>query len=134
MSSIRSLALAAILATAPAMLSAQGTQTADSAAHADSLRARLAAQRESLEVDSLMRHSRQTRLQSVTITATPVDRSEPLSVVKIDQTQINLTPSNSPYELFRNVAGLEAHEQGQGPGFASDVSIRGFSSDHSTDI
>ena len=26
------------------------------------------------------------------------------------------------------------HEQGQGPGFASDASIRGFSSDHSTDI
>jgi len=26
------------------------------------------------------------------------------------------------------------HEQGQGPGFASDASIRGFSSDHSTDL
>ena len=31
-------------------------------------------------------------------------------------------------------AGLEVHHQGQGPGFASDASLRGFSSDHSTDI
>jgi outer membrane receptor protein involved in Fe transport len=127
--SMRSLALVAILAAAPALSSAQ---TADSA-RVDSLRARLAAQRESLEVDSLLHH-KQARLSAVTITATPVERSEPLSVVKIDQMQISLTPSNSPYELFRQVAGLEAHEQGQGPGFASDVSIRGFSSDHSTDI
>ena len=44
------------------------------------------------------------------------------------------TPANSPWELLRETAGLEAHEQGQGPGFASDLSIRGFSSDHSTDI
>ncbi|HWZ57999.1 MAG TPA: TonB-dependent receptor [Gemmatimonadaceae bacterium] len=131
--SIRSLALAAILAAAPALSSAQVPDSTKASAHADSLRARLAARRESLEVDSLLHHH-QSRLSAVTITATPVDRSEPLSVVKIDQKQISLTPSNSPYELFRNVAGLEAHEQGQGPGFASDVSIRGFSSDHSTDI
>jgi outer membrane receptor protein involved in Fe transport len=29
---------------------------------------------------------------------------------------------------------LEVHEQGQGPGFASDASLRGFSSDHATDL
>ena len=44
------------------------------------------------------------------------------------------TPSNSPWELLRETAGLEVHEQGQGPGFPSDMSIRGFSSDHSTDM
>ena len=26
------------------------------------------------------------------------------------------------------------HQQGQGPGFGSDVSLRGFSSDHATDV
>lgn len=29
---------------------------------------------------------------------------------------------------------MEVHEQGQGPGFASDASLRGFSSDHSSDM
>jgi outer membrane receptor protein involved in Fe transport len=29
---------------------------------------------------------------------------------------------------------VEVHDQGQGPGFASDASVRGFSSDHSTDL
>jgi outer membrane receptor protein involved in Fe transport len=128
--SIRALALATIVVAAPALSSAQAT---DSSARADSIR-------EARKVDSLLRtlpgptSGKQARLQAVTITATPVERSEPLSVVRIDSTQIRLTPANSPYELFREAAGLEAHEQGQGPGFASDVSIRGFSSDHSTDI
>ena len=36
--------------------------------------------------------------------------------------------------MLRQTAGLEVHEQGQGPGFASDASVRGFSSDHSTDL
>ena len=29
---------------------------------------------------------------------------------------------------------MEVHQAGQGPGFASDASVRGFSSDHSTDL
>jgi outer membrane receptor protein involved in Fe transport len=131
--SIRSLALAAIVAVAPALLPALLPAQVPDSLRSDAFRGRLAAQRESLEVDSLVHH-KQARLAAVTITATPVERSEPLSVVRIDQQQISLTPANSPYELFREAAGLEAHEQGQGPGFASDVSIRGFSSDHSTDI
>ncbi len=75
-----------------------------------------------------------SRLSQITITATPVERSEPLTVVHIAPLTISLLPSNSPWELFRQAAGLEAHEQGQGPGFASDLSVRGFSSDHSTDL
>ena len=35
---------------------------------------------------------------------------------------------------FARLPGLEVHLQGQGPGFASDASLRGFSSDHSTDL
>jgi outer membrane receptor protein involved in Fe transport len=74
------------------------------------------------------------RLQAVTITTTPVERSEPLSVTKVDQQQLSLSPATSPYELLQQTAGVEMHDQGQGPGFASDLSIRGFSSDHSSDI
>ncbi len=77
---------------------------------------------------------RKSRLNQVTITTTPVERSEPLTVLHLTPLTISLTPYNSPWELFRQAAGLEAHEQGQGPGFASDLSIRGFSSDHSTDL
>jgi iron complex outermembrane recepter protein len=82
--------------------------------------------------DSMLRHS--ARLNQVTITATPVERSEPLTVTHIDAVTIGLTPFRSTWDLFRQAAGLETHQQGQGPGFASDLSIRGFSSDHSTDI
>ncbi len=92
--------------------------------HADSVRA---ARR-----DSLARIA--VRLGAVTITSTPVQASEPIDVVRVTPSVIAQTPSNSPWELLRETAGLEAHEQGQGPGFASDMSIRGFSSDHSTDI
>jgi len=75
-----------------------------------------------------------TKLQVVQITATPMERSEPMGMTMISAPQIRLTPANSPYDLLRQTAGLEVHEQGQGPGFASDASIRGFSSDHATDI
>ena len=74
------------------------------------------------------------RLRAITITTTPVERSEPLTVITVNQQQLSMSPANSPWELLRETAGLEAHEQGQGPGFASDMSVRGFSSDHSTDI
>lgn len=77
---------------------------------------------------------KKSRLSQITITTTPVERSEPLTVVHIAPLTLSLLPFNSPWELFRQAAGLEAHEQGQGPGFASDLSIRGFSSDHSTDL
>ena len=75
-----------------------------------------------------------TKLKAVQITATPIERAEPLSTTRIGPAAIRLTPANSPYELLRQTAGLEVHEQGQGPGFASDASLRGFSSDHATDI
>src|SRR5207248_1389020 len=52
----------------------------------------------------------------------------------VDAALIQLTPARNPYDLLRQAAGVEVHEQGQGPGFASDASLRGFSSDHSTDL
>ena len=85
--------------------------------------------------DSAARDSlRRTVLQPVTVVATPSARAEPVAATHVDAATIQLTPSRSPYDLLRQTAGLEVHEQGQGPGFASDASLRGFSSDHSTDL
>jgi outer membrane receptor protein involved in Fe transport len=115
MTYLRRILVAALCASAPILSSAQDTS-----------------QTRPVRPDSgLLRSS---RLGQITITATPVERSEPLTVIHLAPLTISLTPSNSPWELFRQAAGLEAHEQGQGPGFASDLSIRGFSSDHSTDL
>ncbi|PYP68791.1 MAG: hypothetical protein DMD26_00930 [Gemmatimonadetes bacterium] len=85
--------------------------------------------------DSASRDSlRRTVLRPVTIVATPAARAEPVGATHLDAAAIQLTPARNPYDLLRQTAGLEVHEQGQGPGFASDASVRGFSSDHSTDL
>jgi outer membrane receptor protein involved in Fe transport len=89
-----------------------------------------AAPRDSAAQDSL----RRTVLRPVTIVATPAARSQPADATHVDALTIQLTPAHNPYDLLRQTAGLEVHEQGQGPGFASDASLRGFSSDHSTDL
>jgi len=77
-------------------------------------------------------HARQ--LGTVTVTAARVERSAPLASIHVDATTIKQTPAHDAYDLLRQTAGVEVHEQGQGPGFASDASLRGFSSDHSTDL
>ena len=86
------------------------------------------ARRDSTRADTV------ARLEAVTIVATPAERAQPNSATRIDATAVHLTPSATPYELLRQTGGLEVHEQGQGPGFASNASLRGFSSDHSTDL
>jgi outer membrane receptor protein involved in Fe transport len=82
--------------------------------------------------DSLNRKPRQ--LQEITVTTTPVVRQEPSSAVQVPGETFLQTPSINTYEAMRQTAGLEVHDQGQGPGFASDASLRGFTSDHSTDL
>jgi outer membrane receptor protein involved in Fe transport len=82
--------------------------------------------------DTLTR--RPVMLQAVTITTTVPQHYEPASTERITAAQVRAAPATDAYDLLRQTAGLEIHEQGQGPGFASDASIRGFSSDHSTDI
>jgi len=84
-------------------------------------------------VDSLRARAAQ-RLQVVTITATPVKPAESRQAVAVSPDEIARTPATSPWELLRQTAGVEVHMAGQGPGFASDASVRGFSSDHSTDL
>jgi len=94
-----------------------------------------AAQQPAARTDSAARDSlRRTVLRPVTIVATPAARVEPVDATHIDASTIQVTPANSPYDMLRQAAGLEVHQQGQGPGFASDASLRGFSSDHSTDL
>jgi len=87
-----------------------------------------ASHRDSLRADSV------ARLKAVTIVATPAERAQPNNAARVDAITIRLTPATTPYELLRQTAGLEVHQQGQGPGFASNASLRGFSSDHSTDL
>ncbi|HEY7192889.1 MAG TPA: TonB-dependent receptor [Gemmatimonadales bacterium] len=82
--------------------------------------------------DTLTR--RAITLEAVTVTSAPVRREDPSATVRVTPAVIRRTPANDPYDLLRLSAGVEVHQQGQGPGFASDASVRGFSSDHATDI
>jgi outer membrane receptor protein involved in Fe transport len=74
------------------------------------------------------------RMQAVTITAAAAMRYEATSAVHVTPAALRQAPAANAYDLLRQTAGLEVHDQGQGPGFASDASVRGFSSDHSTDL
>ncbi|MGH7590286.1 MAG: TonB-dependent receptor, partial [Gemmatimonadales bacterium] len=90
-------------------------------------------------VDTLHQHGdtlsrAPVRVQSITVTATRVRRETATSSVEVSAATIRETPATNAYDLIRQTAGVEVHDQGQGPGFASDASVRGFSSDHSTDI
>lgn len=58
----------------------------------------------------------------------------PIAVTRVEPELVHQTPAANPYDLVRRVADVEIHEQGQGPGFASDAVVRGFTSDHSGDV
>ena len=73
-------------------------------------------------------------LKEVTVTATPARRQDPVFSTTLEQAVLERVPATDAWDLLRQAGGIEVHEQGQGPGFASDASLRGFSSDHSTDI
>ncbi|MHB1311320.1 MAG: TonB-dependent receptor [Gemmatimonadaceae bacterium] len=82
--------------------------------------------------DSLARRAHD--LRAVTVVAAPTDASQPSGLTHVPADALRLVPANGTWDLLRQAAGLEIHQQGQGPGFASDASMRGFSSDHSTDL
>jgi len=88
--------------------------------------------------DSLHQHgdtlTHAIQMQEITVTATPTRREDPHAVITVTPTAIAHTPATDPWDLVRQTAGVEVHLQGQGPGFAPTVSLRGFSSDHSTDM
>jgi iron complex outermembrane recepter protein len=104
------------LAAMPTLLSAQQPTTPDSTGQRG---------------DSL---TRPVQLKEITVSASPTREEAPLTAVTISPSVIKQTPATSSWDLLRMTAGVEVHEQGQGPGFAPTASLRGFSSDHSTDM
>jgi outer membrane receptor protein involved in Fe transport len=79
--------------------------------------------------------TRVTRLQAITVTAErPRSAAPPVTTIEVPAAELRRTMATDAYDLLRRTAGIEVHEQGQGPGFASDAVIRGFSSDHSSDV
>ncbi len=103
-----SAAAALLLALLPAMLPAQDTP-ADSA--------------------------KSERLPTLTVSSSrPRTVPPPVTTIEVPAIKLRTEQASNPYDLMRAVTGIEVHEQGQGPGFASDVVLRGFSSDHSSDV
>src|SRR3954468_18042841 len=74
------------------------------------------ATRDTTRRDSTARKS--TQLQAVTITTTRADRDEPRAATNVAPQLIRLTPATNTWDLVRQTAGIEVHDQGQGPGFA----------------
>jgi outer membrane receptor protein involved in Fe transport len=73
-------------------------------------------------------------LKAITVTAAAPERRDPIGFTAVSPQALHASVAINAYELLRQTAGLEVHDQGQGPGFASTASLRGFASDHSTDI
>jgi outer membrane receptor protein involved in Fe transport len=93
--------------------------------------ATLAAQ-QPVPADTSKRTPRQ--IEEITVTAAPARRADAASSLSLNGAELRRIPALNPYDRLRLAGGLEVHDQGQGPGFASDASLRGFSSDHSTDL
>ncbi|HZA97988.1 MAG TPA: TonB-dependent receptor [Gemmatimonadales bacterium] len=75
------------------------------------------------------------QLEAITVTAErPRSVAPPVTTLEVPAAELRRAIAANPYDLLRRTSGIEVHEQGQGPGFASDVVIRGFSSDHSSDV
>ena len=75
------------------------------------------------------------QLQTISVTAErPKSAAPPVTTIEVPAAELRRTQAENPYDLLRQTTGIEVHEQGQGPGYASDAVIRGFSSDHSSDV
>lgn len=86
---------------------------------------------DALVIEALMDQGRRTYDLSSLAKVTPVGTA---NVTTVTSQTIKHIHAKDPWDLVRAATGLEVHEQGQGPGFASDAVIRGFTSDHSTDV
>ena len=73
-------------------------------------------------------------LPIVRVVAAPTRRADAATTVIVLPEAIATVPANDAWDILRQTAGLEVHLQGQGPGFASDAAMRGFTSDHSVDV
>ena len=104
-----------ILAVLAVMATSAEAQTTDSTTRTDSTRV--------------------TQLQTINVTAErPRAAAPPVTTIEVPPAELRRTLATDAYDLLRRTSGIEVHEQGQGPGFASDAVIRGFSSDHSSDV
>jgi hypothetical protein len=104
-----------ILAVLAVMATSAEAQTTDSTTRTDSTRV--------------------TQLQTINVTAErPRAAAPPVTTIEVPPAELRRTFATDAYDLLRRTSGIEVHEQGQGPGFASDAVIRGFSSDHSSDL
>ncbi len=74
-----------------------------------------------------------TSMPVIRVVAPPTHRADAASSVIILPSAIRTVPATDAWDIVRQTAGVEVHLQGQGPGFASDAAVRGFTSDHSTD-
>ena len=72
-------------------------------------------------------------LPVIRVVAAPTQRADAASSVIILPGAIRTVPATDAWDIVRQTAGVEVHLQGQGPGFASDAAVRGFTSDHSVD-
>jgi outer membrane receptor for Fe3+-dicitrate len=76
-----------------------------------------------------------TRLAPITVVGARASAvAPPVETIDVSAERLHQSPASGPYDLVRRTTGIEVHEQGQGPGFASDAVIRGFTSDHSSDL
>jgi outer membrane receptor for Fe3+-dicitrate len=76
-----------------------------------------------------------TVLSPVTVTGKrELAVAPPVSTIEVGPEVVQRAPASNPYDMIGRAAGIEVHQQGQGPGFASDVVIGGFTSDHSSDV
>jgi hypothetical protein len=79
--------------------------------------------------------TRVTELAPITVTGSREESvAPPVSTIDVAPEVLLKAPATNPYDMVRRASGIEVHEQGQGPGFASDAVIRGFTSDHSSDV
>ena len=79
--------------------------------------------------------TRVQQLDSLVVTAEPVRAAPPpVTTLVAEPKELRATQTTDAWDLVRRSLGIEVHEQGQGPGYASNVVLRGFSSDHSADV
>jgi outer membrane receptor protein involved in Fe transport len=87
--------------------------------------------------DSTRDSTRAVEVEPIRVTATAVaarTAEPPVVTITVGADAIRRAQAVTPYDLVRRLAGIEVHEHGQGPGFAADAVLRGFTSDHSSDV
>jgi outer membrane receptor protein involved in Fe transport len=78
---------------------------------------------------------RRSTLASISVTALRIGTPPPpAAVTVVPGARVRRTMAGGIYDAVRNLTGIEIHDQGQGPGFAPNVVVRGFSSDHGSDV